>query len=102
MLLMVIFVIDLRDIFAFESKRDSPIAADFHGPSPFAHARQFMQIQTRQSHVSRVHGDIQAAQNQPQAFSMLGLDSRFDSFVKELFQAFVLEAENHSLSITQS
>ena len=74
-LLMVIFVIDLRDIFAFESKRDAPVAADFHGPSPSARARQLMQIQTRQSHVSWMQGDIQTAQNQAQAFSMLGLDS---------------------------
>src|SRR2546425_279580 len=102
MFLMVVFVINVRDIFTFESKCDAPVATDSHGPSTFAIARQCMQVEPWQSHVSRMHRDIQTAYDQPQAFCMLRLNSRFDSFAKELFQAFVLETENHSLSITQS
>ena len=56
-----------------------------------------MQFQTWKIHVLRVIGDIQPAQNQPQAIGMTWLNPRFATRRKEPLQTFVFEASNHRM-----
>jgi hypothetical protein len=49
---MIILIINICDIFADKSERDTPIPADLDGPSSLPIAAQFVEVQTRQIHIS--------------------------------------------------
>lgn len=99
---MVIFIIHDLDIPACEPECDAPVATDFDGPGAGPNASQWVEVQPWQPHVSRLHGHIQAAQDQAEPIRVLGLDTGGGAGLEEPAQTLVPEAlDRHCTSVTQ-
>ena len=89
---MVILVVHGLRVFSREPKRDPPVSAHLHSPSPALLPFQGMETQAGQLHIAGLHGDIQATQDQAQPIRMLRLNSGPRPHPKEALQPPVPEA----------
>jgi hypothetical protein len=100
---VVVFVVDAFDVTAFEREGNSPVAADGDSPRTLPLAVQSMQIQAWQAHVAGRRGDTQAAKNQAQSSSVLGLDPGRASVREEPFETFVPKGlDRHRAIVTRN
>jgi hypothetical protein len=100
---VVVFVVDALDVAAFEREGNPPIAADGDGSRALPLAGQFVQVQAWQTHVAGRGGNIQAARNQAQPGSVLGLDPGRASFREESFETFVPKGpDRHRVIVTRN
>ena len=83
---MVIFVVHALGIFARESERHAPVAADLDGPGTFPSPLKFMQAQAGQIHVLLRRRRVEGAKNQAQPIRVLGLNAALRTGGEEVFQ----------------
>ena len=93
---MIVLVVDHFGIGVDKPERDSPIAANPDSPCAFASAFERAKPKAGKAHIFGPGGGAEPTQDQPQSFSVLGLNPGPGSGCKELGQTFVLEASNHS------
>ncbi len=94
---MIILVIDVYRILAFESERDAPVTTDAHRPSAASAALQWMKPEARKAHVAWGRSRIQSRQNHSQTLGLSGLDPGLGPGRKELPQALVTERADHGV-----
>ncbi len=98
---MVIFVIDLRRIYADKTKRHAPIAADLNGPGASPRTLQFVKVQAGQVHVARIGRGVQPAENQPKPVCVSRLDASLTASGEEVFETLMPKCpDRHSMSVT--
>lgn len=92
---MIVFVIDIHDVWAFEPKRHSPVRSNRYRPCPRSIADKGMQAQSGKVHVRRDLGSIEQSQNVPEFLHVLRVEpSRIIIFIQTL-QAPMTEALDH-------
>ncbi len=74
---MVVLVVDVSGIFAFERKCNSPVTTYPHRPRAFSFTFQWMKAEAGQSHILWAGGCVKVRKNQAQAFCMIALNARF-------------------------
>jgi hypothetical protein len=71
---MVVLTIDMLDILADPSERDSPITAHLHGPGTLSGTAKLVQVQAWQIHIERACRNVQTAKDQTETIRALSLD----------------------------
>ena len=98
---MIVFVINIGHVRTIELECDSPVATDRYSPCSFPFSLERVQPESRQVHILRARGSMQACQNQPDTFVMLGLDASRGPFGEEPLQATVSETPYHEVTVTR-
>jgi len=92
---VIVLIIDHFSIGVDKPESDSPIATNPDGPGTFARTLEGMKPKAWKTHVLGLGSGAQPTQDQPQPFSVPGLNARLGPGGEELGQPFVLEASNH-------
>lgn len=96
---MVIDIIHIEGVFAFEPEDQSPVAIDPERPESPKISTQFVEGPGRGIHLSGFLGNVQGGQKQLQAGGMGGLDARLGAFLEKGLKPLVPKAPNHELSV---
>jgi hypothetical protein len=97
---MIVLVIHRVSILADESKSDTPVAANFHGPITFTLTAQFMETQTGEVHILRAGGRLKAAKDKAQSSSVPWLNTSLAALGEETLQPLVFESRDHACTVT--
>ena len=95
---MVVLVIDQYRVFAFKLESHAPISVHRYRIMSGKVASQRVQPPSGHVHISSALGVVQSGQLTPQLRSVMRLDSRLLSSVKEVFQSFVREGFDHDIN----
>ena len=94
---MIVFVVDGLCVGSHKFGSDPPVTANPDGPSSLSVTFEWMKAKAWKSHVFRCRRGIESAQYQSQSLSMLSLNPRFGSSLKEASQTLGLKASDHGL-----
>jgi hypothetical protein len=98
---VVVFVIYELGIPAREPECHAPVATDFDCPCAGPIASQSVEVESGQSHVSRLRGDIQPAQDLAEPVRVFGLDTGSRTSLEKTAQTLVPETlDRHCTSVT--
>jgi len=99
---VIILVIHVHSVLAFEAKRNAPVTTDSDSPGAAALALELVQVEPWQIHILRRSRRMKAAQNQTNALSLICLDSGARVTEKESLETAMPESPDHSSSVTQN
>jgi len=94
---MIIFIINIKDVFVLNFGCNSPVPADLDRPGSFASSLELMEIQTRQIHVFEIFRRFQKRENLPYPGCILGATPLEIPDSNKRLSPFVLELLNHVL-----
>jgi len=80
---VIVLVVDDLCVGPNKFEGDTPVATDPDRPSALARAFERVKSEPRKAHIFGMGGCVQAAQDQTQPFSVLRLNARFRSGLKE-------------------
>lgn len=95
--LVIVLIVHQDCVLAFKFEREAPVSADVDSPVILEMAGETMKPPSRSTHIFRPLGIVQREQLQAKLVGMLWLNARFRSRFKELFQATVAKAPDHSV-----
>jgi hypothetical protein len=96
---MVIEIIHIEGVFAFEPEDQSPVAIDPERPESCKISTQFVEGPGRSIHLFGFLGNVQGGQKQLQASGMGGLDACLGAFLKKRLKSLVSKAPNHEVIV---
>lgn len=98
---VIVLIVHNLCVFAGESERHAPVAADPDRPGSRALSGERMEFETRQAHVLHLLGRVKPAKDQPQPLRVFGLNTFCASSEEEGLKAFVFEAPDHRANCNQ-
>jgi len=97
---MVVHVINLHGVFPIELENDSPIAVDRDRPKSLQLAFERMKPPTGQTHLQRRCCNIEASQDAPDLFDLVGWQTLFNIVLVKTTQAFMSKASDQDSSLS--